>query len=290
MIRSLLFAPGDSEKKMTKASEGDADVVILDLEDSVSESQKVSARGMVTEFLKAKSKEVKPRLYVRVNPLDTGYCLSDIADVVTGGPAGILLPKCNSGSDIQKLSSYLDVLEVANGFVKDSIKIIAVATETAASVFNMGSYENCSARLNGITWGAEDLGAAVRASTSLTSTKDWTSPYQMVRSLCLFGAYAANVEALDTVMADFRDTSQLAIVCDQARKDGFTGKLAIHPCQVDVINQAFTPTKEEIEHSRAVLALFEQNPDAGTLQLDGKMIDKPHIEQAKKILDGIEDK
>ena len=283
MIRSLLFAPGDSEKKMTKASEGDADVVILDLEDSVSESQKVSARGMVTEFLKARSKEVKPRLYVRVNPLDTGYCLSDIADVVTGGPAGILLPKCNSGSDIQKLSSYLDVLEVANGLIKDSIKIIAVATETAASVFNMGSYENCSARLNGITWGAEDLGAAVRASTSLTSTKDWTSPYQMVRSLCLFGAYAANVEALDTVMADFRDTSQ-------ARKDGFTGKLAIHPCQVDVINQAFTPTKEEIEHSRTVLALFEQNPDAGTLQLDGKMIDKPHIEQAKKILDGIEDK
>ena len=185
MIRSLLFAPGDSEKKMTKASEGDADVVILDLEDSVSESQKVSARGMVTEFLKARSKEVKPRLYVRVNPLDTGYCLSDIADVVTGGPAGILLPKCNSGSDIQKLSSYLDVLEVANGLIKDSIKIIAVATETAASVFNMGSYENCSARLNGITWGAEDLGAAVRASTSLTSTKDWTSPYQMVRSLCL---------------------------------------------------------------------------------------------------------
>ena len=170
---------------MTKASEGDADVVILDLEDSVSESQKVSARGMVTEFLKARSKEVKPRLYVRVNPLDTGYCLSDIADVVTGGPAGILLPKCNSGSDIQKLSSYLDVLEVANGLIKDSIKIIAVATETAASVFNMGSYENCSARLNGITWGAEDLGAAVRASTSLTSTKDWTSPYQMVRSLCL---------------------------------------------------------------------------------------------------------
>ena len=174
MIRSLLFATGDSEKKMTKASEGDADVVILDLEDSVSESQKVIARGMVTEFLKVKSKEVKPKLYVRVNPLDTEYCLSDIADVVTGAPAGILLPKCNSGSDIQKLSSYLDVLEVANGYPKDSIKIIAVATETAASVFNMGSYENCSVRLNGITWGAEDLGAAVRASTSFCLL--YTSP------------------------------------------------------------------------------------------------------------------
>ena len=182
--RSELAVPGTRVDFFEKAANSKADIIFLDLEDSVSESRKVIARGMVTEFLKVKSKEAKPKLYVRVNPLDTEYCLSDIADVVTGAPAGILLPKCNSGSDIQKLSSYLDILEVANGYPKDSIKIIAVATETAASVFNMGSYENCSVRLNGITWGAEDLGAAVRASTSLTSTKDWTSPYQMVRSLC----------------------------------------------------------------------------------------------------------
>lgn len=288
MIRSLLFAPGDSEKKMMKAVAGNADVVILDLEDSVSDSQKAFARELVTEFLKSRSPDWHPQLYVRVNPLDTEYCLADISRVVTAAPSGILLPKTDSGKDIQKLSNYLDILETSNGLAKKSIKIIAVATETAASVFNMDSYQDCSQRLCGITWGAEDLGAAVRASTSLTPAKEWTAPYQMVRSLCLFGAYAANIEALDTVMADFRDTNQLSVVCDQARKDGFTGKLAIHPCQVEVINQAFTPTNEEIEHARAVLALFDENPNAGTLQLDGKMIDKPHIEQAKKILEGID--
>lgn len=288
MIRSLLFAPGDSEKKMGKAVEVESDVVILDLEDSVSDSRKVIARGLVTEFLKSRPDDLRPQLYVRVNPLDTEYCLEDISQVAAAAPAGILLPKTDSGKDIQKLSNYLDVLETANGLAKNSIRIIAVATETAASVFNMGSYQKCSERLCGITWGAEDLGAAVRASTSLTSSKDWTAPYQMVRSLCLFGAYAANIEALDTVMADFRDMNQLSVVCDQARKDGFTGKLAIHPCQVEVINKAFTPTKEEIEHAKAVLALFNENPNAGTLQLDGKMIDKPHIEQAKKIIDGMD--
>ena len=199
------------------------------------------------------------------------------------------MPKCNSGSDIQKLSSYLDVLEVANGLVKDSIKIIAVATETAASVFNMGSYENCSARLNGITWGAEDLGAAVRASTSLTSTKDWTSPIR----------WCAHSVFLEHMLLTLRHWIRLWLIFEILHnlqlfvtKQGKTALRASWQfiCQVDVINQAFTPTKEEIEHSKAVLALFEQNPDAGTLQLDGKMIDKPHIEQAKKILDGIEDK
>ena len=199
---------------------------------------------MVTEFLKARSKEVKPRLYVRVNPLDTGYCLSDIADVVTGGPAGILLPKCNSGSDIQKLSSYLDVLEVANGLVKDSIKIIAVATETAASVFNMGSYENCSARLNGITWGAEDLGAAVRASTSLTSTKDWTSPYQMVRSLCLLEHMLLTLRHWIRLWLIFEILHNLQLFVTKQGKTALRASW-YHPCQVDVINQAFTPRKKK---------------------------------------------
>lgn len=282
-LRSLLFAPGDSDKKMAKASECGADCVILDLEDSVAASRKPIARQMVCEFLKAGTNP-KVEFWVRCNPLDSLYVLQDIAAVAPAAPKGIILPKTNSADDLVQVSHFLDVLEAEHGLSAGSIGILPVATETAAAVFGLGSYSRTTPRLRGLTWGAEDLGAAVGASSNLEANGQWTSPYVLVRSLCLFAAHAAGVQAVDTVMADFRDLAGLERVCNDARRDGFTGKIAIHPAQVPVINQAFTPSAAEVAHAEAVLALFAANPDAGTLQMDGKMIDKPHEVQAKRII------
>ena len=283
MIRSFLFSPGDDEKKIGKASGIGADSVILDLEDSVAESRKPIARDLVSEFLLSEKKS-SIEYYVRINPMDSPFCRDDVAKIVPSKPAGIMLPKANGAQDVGVLVNYLDILEAEHGITPNSTKILPVATETAAAVFTLGEYAGVTSRLSGLTWGAEDLGAAVGASVNLQTDKDWTKPYQMVRSLCLFGAHAAEVQAIDTVMADFRDLEQLKKVCDEARQDGFTGKMAIHPAQVAVINEAFSPSSQELEHAKAVLALFEENPDAGTLQIDGKMIDKPHIVQAGRIV------
>ncbi len=282
-LRSLLFAPGDSDKKMAKASECGADCVILDPEDSVAASRKPIAREMVREFLKAGTNP-KVEFWVRCNPLDGPYVLADIAAVAPAAPKGIILPKTNSADDLVQVSHFLDVLETEHGLAAGSIGILPVATETAAAVFGLGSYNKTTPRLRGLTWGAEDLGAAVGASSNLENNGQWTSPYVLVRSLCLFAAHASGVQAVDTVMADFRDLAGLERVCNDARRDGFTGKIAIHPAQVPVINQAFTPSAAEVAHAEAVLALFAANPDAGTLQLDGKMIDKPHEVQARRIM------
>ncbi|MGE0486493.1 MAG: CoA ester lyase [Gammaproteobacteria bacterium] len=283
MLRSLLFAPGDSDKKMTKASGIGADCVILDLEDSVAASRKPIARGMVADFLRGE-RTPGVAFYVRVNPLDSGLTLHDIAAVVPAAPDGIVVPKANGPEDLRTVSHYIDVLEAEHALPGGAIALLPVATETAAAVFTLGDYRLGTPRLSGLTWGAEDLGAAVGASTNLRPDKEWTSPYQLVRSLCLFGAHAAGVQAIDTVMADFRDTERLKVVCDEARRDGFTGKIAIHPAQVEVINAAFSPSAEELAHARAVIEAFASNPDAGTLQLDGKMIDRPHFVQAERIV------
>ena len=283
MLRSLLFAPGDSDKKMTKASGIGADCVILDLEDSVAAARKPIARGMVADFLRGE-RAAGVRFYVRVNPLDSGLTLHDIAAVVPAAPDGIVVPKANGPEDLRTVSHYIDVLEAEHALPAGAIALLPVATETAAAVFTLGDYRFDTPRLAGMTWGAEDLGAAVGASTNLRPDKEWTSPYQLVRSLCLFGAHAAGVQAIDTVMADFRDTDRLKVVCDEARRDGFTGKIAIHPAQVEVINAAFSPSAEELAHARAVIEAFASNPDAGTLQLDGKMIDRPHLVQAERIV------
>ncbi|MEX2481527.1 MAG: CoA ester lyase [Gammaproteobacteria bacterium] len=283
MLRSLLFAPGDSDKKMTKASGIGADCVILDLEDSVAAQRKPVARGMVRDFLGGE-RPPGVALYVRVNPLDSGLILDDLAAVAPAAPDGIVLPKANGPQDLITVGHFLDILEAEHGLPAGAMHILPVATETAAAVFTLGDYACGVPRLSGLTWGAEDLGAAVGASANLDAHKDWTSPYQAVRALCLFGAHAADVQAIDTVMADFRDLERLEVVCNEARRDGFTGKIAIHPAQVEVINAAFSPSAAELEHARAVLALFAENPDAGTLQLDGKMIDRPHIVQAERIV------
>lgn len=282
-LRSLLFAPGDSEKKLAKAAESGADCVILDLEDSVAASRKPVAREMVRDYLKAGTNP-KVEFYVRVNPLDGPYCLADIAAVAPAAPKGLVVPKANNAAELVQISHMLDVLEAEHGLPAGGIGILPVATETAAAVFNLGSYSKETPRLRGITWGAEDLGAAVGASTNLEASGQWTSPYVLVRSLCLFAAHASGVQAIDTVMADFKNLAGLEQVCNDARRDGFTGKICIHPAQVEVINRAFTPSEAEVAHARAVLAAFAANPDAGTLQLDGKMIDKPHQVQAERIV------
>ena len=283
MFRSLLFAPGDSEKKMLKASNVGADCVIIDLEDSVVESRKPIAREMVTEFLK-EGGNPEVSYFVRINPLDSGKFLQDLAAVVPAGPAGIVFPKSNGVQEALAIANYIEVLEVEHGLYTGSVRLLPLVSETPTAIFTMGEYKDGPARMMGLTWGAEDLGAAVGASANLQSNKDWTSPYQMTRSLCLFAAHAAKVQAIDTVMADFRDLDRLKVVCDEGRRDGFTGKICIHPAQVEVINEAYSPSLEELDHARAVIKAFAENPEAGTLQIEGKMIDKPHLVLAERVL------
>ena len=283
MFRSLLFAPGDSEKKMLKASNVGADCVILDLEDSVVESRKPIAREMVTEFLK-RGGNPEVSYFVRINPLDSGKFLQDLAAVVPAGPAGIVFPKSNGVQEALVIGNYIEVLEVEHGLATDSVRLLPLVSETPTAIFTMGEYKDGPARMMGLTWGAEDLGAAVGASANLQSNKDWTSPYQMTRALCLFAAHAAKVQAIDTVMADFRDLDRLKVVCNEGRRDGFTGKICIHPAQVEVINEAYSPSSEELDHARAVIKAFAENPEAGTLQIEGKMIDKPHLVLAERVL------
>ena len=283
MFRSLLFAPGDSEKKMLKASNVGADCVILDLEDSVVESRKPIAREMVTEFLK-RGGNPEVSYFVRINPLDSGKFLQDLAAVVPAGPAGIVFPKSNGVQEALVIGNYIEVLEVEHGLPTDSVRLLPLVSETPTAIFTMGEYKDGPARMMGLTWGAEDLGAAVGASANLQSNKDWTSPYQMTRALCLFAAHAAKVQAIDTVMADFRDLDRLKVVCNEGRRDGFTGKICIHPAQVEVINEAYSPSSEELDHARAVIKAFAENPEAGTLQIEGKMIDKPHLVLAERVM------
>jgi len=282
-LRSLLFVPGDGEAKIAKSSGVGADVLIFDLEDSVAAARRPEARRLVLDHLEAHSGSRASLFYVRINPLDTPDALADLEAIMPGRPDGIVLPKPRGAEDIAELSLALDQLEAALGLAPDSTRIIPVATETPAALFTLGSYILAGPRLVGMTWGAEDLSAAVGA-TGYKENGQWTAPYQLARSLCLFAASAAEVAPIDTLHADFRDESGLAEAAQRARRDGFTGMLAIHPAQVPIINAAFTPTPEEIAHAEAVVAVFEANPDAGVASLNGKMLDRPHLVQARKIL------
>ncbi|WP_219895387.1 HpcH/HpaI aldolase/citrate lyase family protein [Aquisediminimonas profunda] len=282
-LRSLLFVPGDSEAKIAKSGSVGADVLIFDLEDSVAAARRPEARRLVLNHLEADAASRTSLFYVRINPLDTPDALADLEAIMPGRPDGIVLPKARGAEDIAELSLVLDQLEAALGFVPESTRIIPVATETPAALFTLGSYILAGPRLAGMTWGAEDLSAAVGA-TGYKENGQWTAPYQLARSLCLFAASAAEVAPIDTLHADFRDEAGLAEAAQRARRDGFTGMLAIHPAQVSIINAAFTPTPEEIAHAEAVVAVFEANPDAGVASLNGKMLDRPHLVQAQKIL------
>jgi citrate lyase subunit beta/citryl-CoA lyase len=282
--RSLLFVPGDSDKKLAKSASCAADIVVLDLEDSVAAAQKASARERVREYLEAHRARRISQLWVRINPLETPEALADLAAVVGGVPDGILQPKTRSSEDVIQLGFYLDAFEQQNGVESGRIRILPVATETPKALFSLGDFIRCGRRLYGLTWGAEDLSAAIGASDNKEANGAWTQPYQLARSLCLFAAHAAGVEAIDTLFVDFRDAAGLRVTCVEARRDGFTGKIAIHPDQVPIINECFTPSAAEIEHAKRVIALFAQNPGVAALSLEGKMIDIPHLKQAEKTL------
>ena len=270
-LRSLLFVPGDRPDRMAKAAALEADALILDLEDAVAPSAKEAARAAVAAFLAEPRRQL---LFVRVNPLDSGMIDDDLAAVLPASPDGIVLPKAEGGASLAMLATRLT----------DEIRILPIATETPAAIFALGSYGGVSDRLCGLTWGAEDLPAAIGAVTSREADGSYTAPYQLARSLTLFGAHAAGVPAIETVYPDFRDLEGLSAYAARGRRDGFTGMMAIHPAQVPVINAAFSPSEAEIADARAIVALFAADSGAGALSLDGRMIDAPHLKAARALL------
>jgi citrate lyase subunit beta/citryl-CoA lyase len=280
-MRSFLFVPADSERKLVKGLESGADALILDLEDSVAAVNRPAARKLAREFLEVNTSK-KIALYVRINPLASGLALDDLAATVAGKPDGILLPKCTPG-DVTTVDHYLSAFEAAAGNTVGAIRIVAIATETAEAVFALGNYAGSSPRLEAITWGAEDLSACI-GGNNRTLDGVYDGPYQLARSLCLLAASAAGVAALDTIYTDFRDPEGLKGEAVAARRSGFVGKMAIHPAQLATINEVFQASAEERQWAEAVIAAFAANPDAGTLALDGKMIDKPHLVLARRLL------
>jgi len=284
-LRSLLFVPGDSERKMRKGLSAGADALVLDLEDSVVPTRKAIAREMVSAFISAEKANYRGQFWIRINPLSTTLNLPDLAAVVRCGPAGLLLPKCTAPEDVARLSHCLDILEVREGLPPGEIAILPVVTETAQSPFSLGRYANESlGRLMGLTWGAEDLSAAIGASTNKDTAGQWAFTYQVVRSLCLLSAKACNVQCIETLFSDYRDPGGLKASCHAARREGFTGRFAIHPDQVPGINEGFMPDPEDVAHARRVVAAFAEAPDAGTVGLDGQMLDTPHLNQATYVL------
>jgi citrate lyase subunit beta / citryl-CoA lyase len=273
-LRSLLFVPGDRPDRMEKALRAGADALILDLEDAVAPSAKPEARRHVAGFLNANS---AAKLWVRINPLDGDEADKDLGAILGSHPDGIVLPKAEGGASVAELTRRLS--ERGNA----TAQILAIATETPAAMFQLGTYGGLK-RLAGLTWGAEDLPAAIGATTSREADGRYTPPYELARSLCLFGAAAAGVAPIETVYPALRDVDGLAAFAGRARRDGFTAMMAIHPDQVPVINAAFTPSEAEVAHARAVVAAFEARPGAGTLALDGRMIDRPHLLQAQRTL------
>lgn len=282
-LRSLLFVPGDSERKFARGRESGADALILDLEDSVAPPQKLAARGHVARLLE--SQESRDwAFFVRVNALDTGLTLDDMAAVVKPGLDGLLIPKANGAADIERIAHYLDAFEVRSGMERGSVQIAVVCTETPRAMFALGSYAPAHPRLAALTWGAEDLSAVIGGTDNKESDGSWTWPYQVARTQCLFAAAAAEVAPIDTLFADFRDSEGLERDCRRSRRDGFVGRVAIHPDQVGVINRCFAPSEAEIAQARKIVAAFEAHPGAGTLGIDGKMYDIPHLKAARKTL------
>ncbi len=281
--RSFLFVPGDSEKKLAKGDSVGADALILDLEDSVAPARKPLARGMVREYLDARRGTRPAELWVRINPIGDGG-LDDLVEVVRAAPDGIVVPKIDHPRALESLSVFLDALERRDGVTR-AIRLLPVATETPRAPFGLAAYPDTNIpRLFGLTWGGEDLGTALGASTNRDPKGEWAFTYRMVRSHCLLAAKASGVEAIETLYADFRDLAGLAADCAEASREGFTGRIAIHPDQVGPINAAFTPSPAEIAHARRVLAAFDAVPDAGVASLDGKMLDIPHLRQARQVL------
>lgn len=281
-LRSLLFVPADSERKFAKATTVGADALILDLEDSVAPGRKAFARDAVRQLLNDEARDWS--FLVRINPFGTGLTLEDLAAVVRPGLDGILIPKVDGIEDVDLVSHYVDALEVAAGIAPGHVKLLVVATETPAAMISFHGYARRNRRLVAMTWGAEDLSAALGAITPREADGSWTFPYQVARAQCLFAAGAAGAAALETLYVDFKDQAGLAESCKLARRDGFVGRIAIHPDQIATINACFTPSDADIAHARRVVAAFAAQPDIGTVGIDGKMYDIPHLVAARRTL------
>ncbi|MCE7796858.1 CoA ester lyase [Sphingobium sufflavum] len=280
--RSWLFAPGDSEKKMTKAMEGVADIVLIDLEDAVAPENKIATRATVHDFIKANPAQ-RERLWVRINPFDGPYTLGDLAAVMPANPGGIMLPKVYSRAEVEKLDHVLSALEVANGIEEGSTKVIVLITETAEAMFHTGSYKGAP-RVVALTWGAEDLADSIGASSNRNPDGSYSFTYELARSLTVLGAATAGVTAIETISADFKDLDALRKRAEGVRRDGFRGMLAIHPAQVDVINAAFTPTEAEIAEAQEIVDVFAANPGVGAIGWKGGMLDRPYLSRAQQLL------
>jgi citrate lyase subunit beta/citryl-CoA lyase len=287
-LTSLLFVPADSPRKMDKARGAGAAGLILDLEDSVAPPSKAAARDGLGAWIDAAERPRDWALWVRVNALDTGLTAADLAAIVRPGLDGVMLPKAQGGGDVARLADMIAPLEAAAGMTAGAVRILPLVTETPGALFALASYAPAHPRLAGLTWGAEDLSAAVGATSHTGADGDWTDPYRLARSLCLFAAAHAEVPAIETLYADFRDAEGLAASCRAARRDGFAGRLAIHPAQVAPIEEAFAPTEAEIAHARRVVAAFEADPGRGTVGIEGRMVDIPHLKQARRLLDSLD--
>ena len=283
-MRSLLFVPGDSERKLEKGFGAGADVVIVDLEDSVAPQNKAAARDIAARFIAERRGLTSSASYIRVNDLSTGLTDDDLAALVSAKPVGIMLPKSNSGQDVQQLSAKLRVWEAENDLPDGSIKILPIITETPAGVLAAATYAGASARLAGLTWGAEDLSAAIGARAARDEHGRYTDLFRHARLTTILAATAAEVAAIDTVFPNFRDMAAFTAECAEAERDGFTGKMAIHPDQVSVINAAFTPSAEAVKQSAAIVAAFEAAGNPGVVGIDGKMFDRPHLRLAERLL------
>lgn len=283
-IRSLLFIPGDSERKIVKGLATKADALILDLEDSVMPDNKARARAQVAELLQSQQ-DFSGQMWVRLNPLTSSFYLDDLAAIVRAKPAGILLPKCRGPQDIVRAGHGLDVLERRDNLNPQSIPILAVTTETAQAPFTLGQYaEVQSDRLMGLTWGAEDLSSALGASGNRDENGHWALTYRIARSLCLLAAKACAVQAIETLYVDYKDAEGLLVSCQHSRREGFNGRFAIHPDQVDPINQGYMPDTADVEKAQRIVNAFAASPGAGTVGVDGEMLDIPHLRQAEGVL------
>jgi citrate lyase subunit beta / citryl-CoA lyase len=285
-MRSLLFVPADGAKKLDKAMTSGADAIIVDLEDSIAPDAKARARQSASAFLKdALASTARPQILVRVNGLQTGLIDADLDAIAPARPDAIMLPKAEGGASVVHADAKLAVREAMNNLPDGHIKIVALATETAAALFVAGTFAGASARLTGLSWGAEDLSAELGAQANRDAQGRFLEPYRLARILCLAGAAAAHVPAIDTVYVDFRDSDGLRRECDEACRDGFVAKLAIHPAQVPIINEAFTPSPAAVERARAIIEAFAANPGAGVVGIGGVMYDRPHLARAQQLLD-----
>lgn len=282
--RSWLFVPGDDERKLARISASEADIVILDLEDSVAPDRKDEARNLVASVLQSTPRPSEPSLWVRINPMSSPVSAEDLATVVPAGAAGIMLPKPDSAEDVYRLHAQLTKLEASAGLAAGSIRTLATATETARAVTRLASYANHPDRLWGLTWGAEDLAADLGASTNKGDDGELSFTYRLARSMCHLTATAADLPMVETVYADFQDTHGLEKRARRARKEGLVGMLAIHPSQVPIINDAFTPSADEIAFARRVVEAFAAQKGTGVVSLDGRMLDRPHLRQAERTL------